>query len=306
MGGRSGTSVYRDAAPRIDARIGEVRIDIAEREARLDSTFWAAIAPEAARRLADLAFAASRAPRSPEDFARVEEATLAYRDALDDAIARIPRFVADALVVPDHVPDLDEQALGPRRAIAHGRSRDAYAALATSITRLVKRQDPAAAVVPLPSHGLRVRFRARGAPLSLLAGLQTTRTGFGPEFLLLLATSVARMAPRLRLQPETWGDSMLNALHLHRAREVERDGFDGMFTMQGDADARALLLTAPARAALLEVARCDIPTLVVEDGVATLRWSFDPAPAFDAAVRALTAIRGADVSPSRRRSSRRD
>jgi hypothetical protein len=94
------------------------------------------------------------------------------------------------------------------------------------------------------------------------------------------------------LQPETWGDSNLNALHIHHlSRSIGYHNFDGLFTIEAVSDAWTRLLTYEVRTALLEIARCDVPTLTVAEGVATLRWSFEPEPGFDAAVRALAALR---------------
>src|SRR5262249_21357670 len=153
---------------------------------------------------------------------------------------------------------------------------------------------------------LRARFRAWGAPLALLAGVRVSRKGFSPEFDLVLATSMPRGAPRLCLQPETWGDSILNALYLHRGqREIDHDRMGGLFTIHAECDAGTRLLTAEVRAALIEVARCDVPTLRVEDGVATLRWSFEPEPGFDAALRALAALRCAPIEVELLRDPRR-
>lgn len=64
-----------------------------------------------------------------------------------------------------------------------------------------------------------------------------------------------------------------------------------------------MLLSTEVRAALLTIAREDVPVLEVAAGVAALRWRFEPTEAsVDAALTVLRAIRAAPSNvPLRRR-----
>jgi hypothetical protein len=83
-----------------------------------------------------------------------------------------------------------------------------------------------------------------------------------------------------------------------RARATTGDeGFDGRFVIEGDPFPARSLLGADVRAALLTIAREDVPDLLVEGGVAVISWSFEPSDrALDAAFFALGRLRTSEVS----------
>jgi hypothetical protein len=135
------------------------------------------------------------------------------------------------------------------------------------------------------------RFRAHDVPFSLRIELRSTDRPFC--FVLTLATSVPRAMPRLVLRPEGFIEALFRSFGV-RHTEVGDLAFDGLFVIDGPAGKR--LLTPPVRATLQDLAYFDIPRLVVDGGVATLSFSFDPVPAcVGAAIRALVRLRNVRV-----------
>ena len=115
-------------------------------------------------------------------------------------------------------------------------------------------------------------------------------------------TSVSRGTAKLRLRPEGWSDALFVFAHLKRESTVGDPTFDGYFFVEADPAVVRVLLHPEVRAALLTIAREDIPVLEVGGGVATLRWRFEPTDAsVEAAVTILRALRAAPPTVPLRR-----
>jgi hypothetical protein len=109
-----------------------------------------------------------------------------------------------------------------------------------------------------------------------------------------LVTSVPRAMPRLLVRHENLVMSLGKVLGLKHEIEVGEPSFDGLFLIEGVAEAVHRLLVPSVRMQLLVLSRFDIPTLEIDPPrrVASIRWRFEPqAKALDAAVRVLAAIR---------------
>jgi hypothetical protein len=162
-------------------------------------------------------------------------------------------------------------------------------ALSQALSTLLPAHDPRARLWREGSSVLRGEFHTRGAPLGLLAGV--TDKG---EVRLALATGVSAALGTLRLDPEGMGDAILKTVGLRREVALGDPAFDHCFLVRSSDEVARALLPPPVRAALLVMAREDVPRLEVGHGMAVLRWCYEPtATALEAAVQVLAFLRAA-------------
>jgi hypothetical protein len=288
------THAYRDPLLGVQARLEQRRLEAANGESRLSPSFLARLPGEILSRLAELRAACEAlAPVELADLARAEDLLAAYCAALRDTIAKEPDVDAAYRAMPETVPDPPPRAFA-KVGLWWSAQDDAELSLVVDeLAAYLARLDPDARVAKTrPARLSRLaRFRSRDAPFSLRVELADESRPFC--FVLTLATSVPRAMPRLALRPESFAEAFVRSFGARRT-EIGDETFDGLFVIDGSHGAR--LLTPAVRASLLELAYFDIPRLVVDQGVATLGWSFDPVPGcVGAAVRALSRIRGLPV-----------
>jgi hypothetical protein len=285
---------YRDPLLGARARLEARRHEAASGEARLTPSFLARLPMKLQTELAELRAACEEAVSEElESLARAEGLLAAYCAALKDTIAREPAVDAAYRAMPDSVPDPPPRTQ-PKVGLWWSPEDEAeLSSMVNDLTAQLRRAHADVRVVKTGVLSRIVRFRAdgsgaAGAPFSLRLELPGEARPFC--FLLTLATSVPRAMPRLLLRPEGFLEGLFRSFGV-RQHEVGDLAFDGLFVIDGPASS-ARLLTPAVRAALLELAFFDIPRLVVEGGVATLAFSFDPTPAcIGAAVRALLRVR---------------
>jgi hypothetical protein len=149
---------------------------------------------------------------------------------------------------------------------------------------LVRELDPEAQLqgLPLGQKGLQARLTVDGIAITLVAGKDRVE----------LMTSVPGTTPELSLAPQTGSMHPLRALKRITKISLGDPTFDAMFHCQtGSREYARKLLPAPARAGLLEVARDDVPRLLIGRGRVHLSWRFEASrSALHGAVKALVAI----------------
>ena len=289
--------IYRDPVDAVRTRIDQHRAEIAEREARLTELLWEALPPEHAAHLRELRGTCEPTRDTMHELARADGVLEAYRDALDQAIALAPSLEVERRAVPDAAPD-PRLLRWPDPSVLStlgdgGRLRSECDWMHDRLRGIFAKLDPRAAVKTLGRLAMRVRFRSRGVPLSLLCEMRVP--GDAPsECDMALATSVSAGTPALRLRPWTWTDALAKSLRLVRDVDVGDDEFDALFLVDAAREAARRLLSFDVRSALRALSYYDMPTLEVGAGMAVLRWSFEPnINSIDAAARSLGGVRSA-------------
>jgi hypothetical protein len=295
-GGPRVKGVYRDPVDAVRTRIAQHRAEIAEREARLTELLWELLPADDAARLRELRGTSEPSRDTMHELARADGVLEAYRDALDQAIALAPSLEVERRVVPDAAPD-PRPLRAPEPWVLPGfettRVQSACDWLHDRVRGVFTRLDPRAAVETLGRLAMRVRFRSRGAPLSLLCEMRL-RGDVPTECDMALATSVSSGTPALRLRPWTWTDALAKSMRLVRDMDVGDEEFDALFLVDAAREAARRLLSFDVRSGLRALSYYDMPTMEIGDGMALLRWSFEPnVTSIDAAARSLSGVRGA-------------
>jgi hypothetical protein len=290
--------IYRDALLGLRARLAELDVRIAEREGQMSPSLTTFLPAELQERLGTLGAARSRTSEGEDSFeglSRAEEQSVAYLAAMDDALARIPELERELRKLPRTAPRLARRPSHVPLSLAYMVS-ELVTTVSAVLSRVVTRHDPTARVDALEGIAFAARFQALETPIALLVEC-FVRSDRPMEPGVRVATSVPRGAARVRVAPDSWGESMMRSLGLSSAIVTRDPDFDGRFLVDGDAGQVSCLLTAPVRSGLLAIAKDDVPELVVEDGSAVLSWSFEPTErSLEAAFSILARVRAADVA----------
>lgn len=289
--------VYRDPVDAVRTRIDQRRAEIAERESRLTELLWEVLPPEDAARLRELRGTCEPTRDTMHELARADGVLEAYQEALDQAIALAPSLEVERRALPDAAPDPRPlRAPEPHVLPSFGDANGVQAAcdwLQDRVRSIFTKLDPRAAVEAFGRLAVRVRFRSRGVPLSLLCEMRM-RGDVPSECDMALATSVSAGTPALRLRPWTWTDALGKGLRLVRDVDIGDEEFDALFLIDSAREAARRLLSFDVRSGLRALSYYDMPTLEVGEGMALLRWSFEPnMTSIDAAARSLSGVRAA-------------
>ena len=153
-------------------------------------------------------------------------------------------------------------------------------------------QEAQVTVVSRRSFVLDARFHHHAVPVVLRVQPFVGGQNNG-ELELVMATTVRRSTPALDLRPLAWLHSLTTMLGVHRDVFVGDDDFDNRFLVQCEADQAPRLLPPTVRSELLRIAKFDVPSLVVGEGKAVLRWLYDcTLPPIEAGARVLAHLRG--------------
>lgn len=301
--------VYRDHQHALRHRLAEARRCVEELEASVTPAFWRVLPRAAALEIARLRDDAADARGLPESI----EALARYADRLGalvgDATSQLDAWNRAPETCPPPRPDEPgfpwRDLFGFRPKLPEAVTEGLHARVASITAKL----DRARALGAFGRHGVIATMRVDAAPFVLTAVPKELR-GWSArgltEVSMALRTSVPRGAGRIALRP---GGDDLNLLAFIARRTHVTFGdpeFDGWFAVDAEPGAANVALGPAVRASLCAVARDDAPTLEVSDGVAELRWRFEPSHGtVRAAVDALRAIRAAPPMPLLRESSRR-
>ncbi|MEZ4393101.1 MAG: hypothetical protein R3A48_18595 [Polyangiales bacterium] len=302
--------VYRDPDLALRQRLAEARARVTELEARLTPTFWRVQPADRVRALERLRAEAFKGRSAVQELI---EATARYVESLSAMVQHARDDDAHWRVPPDRCPRLQPDAPTYPLAALFGAPRRfdeaALEALRARVGSIARRLDPAFCVEDFGRGGVLAELRVDGAPFMLSAVLGD-RGGWSAagatEVAITVRTSVARGAGLLRLRPH---EASMHVLSLLTGRGRAGTGdpeFDAWFEVDAEPGAARAQLTDGVRGALCLVARDDAPTLTVDEGVAELRWRFEPSHTnVRAAVDALRGIRAAPAMPLLKEPSRK-
>lgn len=288
------SDLYRDPLLGLRARVADLVEQVREREEAVTDLFWSSIPRADRERFASLrdAVELSRAS-SHEELARAEEMLTAYVVEFDARLEALPDTERAWRELPDETADPPLPST-PWADLLTGTELGLFR---RGFATMVHERDPRAEIVE-GRYSCLARFRVRGAPFSIRATVEVNANGQLTEVPTSLFTSVARVAPPFVVRHETLALSLGKALGLKHEVEVGNPSFDGLFLIEGTAEAASVLLPAPVQSMLLALARFDIPTLRIlpEERLATLTWRFEPVVnLLDLAVRILASVREASL-----------
>lgn len=286
--------MYRDALPTMIERWRRLDAEVRERLARVGQRAWRCMPGETRGRVEALRERGARQPSGPDEALSAVEALERCRDAIDAAL--------EALDDPSHPWNLPSKEW-PTVGFPWMRSLDASLAevssaedddeagraLAERVLHIGRALDPGAVLDAVHLPGARVRFRVGGAPM-VLDVWSAQGGGFwsGPRVEVGLLTSARRTAPRLVLRP----DGAAGPGRSGRSAVTGNPEFDGRFVWEGEPGATATLQRPELQRGLRVVSLDDVPTLTLDDGLASLRWTFAPtARSVSAAVAVLASVR---------------
>lgn len=279
-------SIYRDPSAHLRESLQTLRQELASLVATLPPAFWEALPPRESAALRD---DVDRDRDPPPDELPQAHARVRHRlDALRAHVAEIDALERVWCEVPDAVP----AGAFPVGATAGSPDEDTAARVTAVVLRALRDPSPDEVRVTAMVAGARAQFRHRG--VRFVYDVWRDDDGVG----LAAHTAAPRGAPSLRVRPEGMLDGVSRAFRGGHSTFGER--FDAFFVVEGEPLAVALLRQAPLRAALLDIAREDVPTLEVSPGSARVRWRFEPGGrSLAAAVTALHIARGCAVRPLR-------
>jgi hypothetical protein len=141
-----------------------------------------------------------------------------------------------------------------------------------------------------------VRFRADAVPvvLAVLSPSEARLADVSPD--VAMRTSVSHLVPRIRIRPAKWGDAIVASLG-RRDVEIDAEDLDSLLHITASSEARPVLTSDRMRKSLRVLVRRDVPSVIVENGLATVRWRFEPdRDALEAALHILRLARAETTS----------
>jgi hypothetical protein len=288
--------LYRDPLVHVHARIAELRGRVSTLSAELAQVpqFWEHHAAEKAS--ADELFAKLPAAPAQEGSA---EAILEEEHVLTSLVALLESLAA---MVPDHETMLSQVPHGhpPAQPYVPSASLTLFLGDKTTevefmmakLTRTMRIVDEhaevSAAGVIDDARIVKVTGKSAGIPFTYTGAL-LARAGLYPVLGSHFAMYVRRDAAPLEVRPKGMLTDLMRALHITEIVHTGDAEFDQLFALTADASS-SLTLSLAARAALVDLAKTEVPTLVVEPGIARLFFSFELAtPTFEGVAR--TALR---------------
>lgn len=275
--------MYRDALPTLHQRWQRLDAEVREGVGRVEARGWRLLPDEARERIEALLREGGRWVEEWHQALAAIDALERCRTSVDDALAAMDDPHHPWNVPSEKWPDVGfpwMRALDPSLAGTSSAelSEEAQRSLATRVTDIARRFDAGAIEDAVHLPGARVRLRVGGAPLVFDAW--SVQGGFwsGSRVEIGLLTTARRWAPRLVLRPQGAG--------LGRSGRGAATGdadLDGRFAWEGEPGATAVLRGREVQKGLREVCLEDVPTLTVDEGMASLRWTFTPT------VRSVTA-----------------
>ena len=286
--------MYRDALPTMIERWSRLDVEVRERIARIERRAWRCLPGELRGRVESLRQRGTRAPEALDDALSMIEALERCRDSLDEALAAL-----DDPAHPWNLPSKDwpsvafpwMRSLDPSLAETSSAEDDdeGQRALASRVLDIGRGFDPGVELDRVHLPGVRARFRVKGAPM-VLDVWRVQGDGFwsGERVELGLLTTARRTAPRLVLRPEATAGLGRSG----RSAVTGNPEFDGRFVWEGEPGATSTLQLPELQRGLWLVSLDDVPTLTLDDGLASLRWTFAPtARSVGAAVAVLASVR---------------
>lgn len=293
---RAWEPVYRDALPTMIERWRHLDAEVREKLAQVEARGWRYLPEETRERVESLRLQGARESRLWDDALVAIDALERCREALDAALAAL-----DDPHGPWNIPSPDwprvyypwMRTLDPWLAGLSSAelSEDDEQSLAQRVGDIARRFDEGATLERMHQRGARARFRAGGAPVVFDAwSVQGGGFWSGARVEVGLLTTARRSAPRLVLRPESSAGGFGRS---GRGAATGHADFDARFVWEGEPGATAVLQRREVQRGLLEVCIDDVPTLMLDEGMASLRWTFGPTVrSVTAAVTVLRLLRG--------------
>lgn len=287
---------YRDPVDAVRERIGEVREEVRAIEVELGSVLPQALGWERIEAIRRLKFEVDEVEAGARgDDAAVLSALEGYHGALEALRSALPSIEHEWTALPDEVgllpwPRVDERA--STKGCVGDEVKTWVARCSRRVELWVRSVDASGVMQNVNgAAGWRATLTAARAPLVFDGWVERARGmlyGGCLEPKMVMATSVRRCVPRLRLRPEGVFET---ATRRYRRAALWAE-LDAYFVLEGSAAASEIFGERALREALVQIARDDIPTLEVDAGLAVLTWRFEPREAtMKAAVEVLSAMR---------------
>jgi hypothetical protein len=284
---------YRDSQEMMRERARMLEDEVKTKEARYSVFFWQEVAPRV------------NLPQ-PAPFPTLNEelAPEALNQAVADREARLASLEQIERALPElelewgrPSPDVPDCAASTIFDIQGSLTRmllsDPYIAVIDRALRRLESEVPF--TVKEEGKGARsAAIMSDGVPLKIRCETFMTQRSGDWKIDVTVQTTVPRVFGVVRLSPQGFGSELLIGLGLKRDIKLGEREFDGYFVIQGHEPTVRAVLDEEVRRHLLDIAKDDIPSLILDKGLATLRWHFEPSDrCLRAAIAALKQIRRA-------------
>lgn len=304
-------SAYRDRDAALRSRIGIARERIRALEASIAPEVFRYLQEDELRTFNTLRAAGYRALDSTEDLrggatsADIEAwagALEHFAEALQSLVWRIPSLEQVARAIAPQAPPISQSRRGRRLWVEPATNGLELEEFPTRLEKALEMFGASVARGGWAHSDRKLLPRVHWAVLqfgsTLVSNLlEIELPGGAPLFFTSFAVGVPRALPHVSVVPTT---SVLPRLFADRRRfggelRTGDDAFDGGFAVRSAEFEK--VLTPIVRKKLLALSRYDVPTLTVEDGVATLRYTYDPqVPVLRAAIEVMLAVRDVHVA----------
>ena len=289
--------LYRDPLVHVHARIAELRVRASALGDELAAVqhFWEHHPADKAS--ADELTARLDAPQGEDAGAEVvlehEHLLASLVSMLEALVAKIPEHETTLSRIPHGHPPAQPFVPAASITLFLGDKTSEVEFMMGKLTRTMRIIDEHASV---SAEGMiddarivKVTGKTAGIPFTY-TGAMMVRAGQYPVLGSHFAMYVRRDASPLEVRPKGMLTHIFRALHITASVHTGDAQFDALFALTAEHSDASLTLTAPVRATLVELAKADVPTLIVEPGIARLFWSFELAtPTFEGVAR--TALR---------------
>jgi hypothetical protein len=294
--------LYRDPLVHVHARIKDLSARALELAKQLSevSQFWEHHAAD--KESADELFTKAEGDlaSAPSDAVIEREHTLSSLvSLLESLLERVPRHEAELSQIPHGHPPAQPHMPSSSMTLFLGDKMSELESVMGKLARAMRAIDEHAVVSAEGQLGhariVKVSFKSGGVPFTYTGAL-VAPVGQYPVLGSQLSTYVRKDAAPLQARPKGMLTSIFRVLNITETVHTGDPEFDSLFALTAERPASAVVLNQIARAALLDISRFDVPTLVVEPGLARLAWSFDMTvetfePLVRAAARSLREIR---------------
>lgn len=284
---------YRDSLETMRERARALEVEVEELESGYTSFFWEEVAPRI-RLALPKPFSSLPAASDPEVLSQAIAAREERLMTLQRLERDLPLIEHEWRRPSDEVPDCRKSTLFDLQgSVTRAFVKDPYIEISERVLRQLEADHPFQ--VEKDGKGARVAsLSSDGAPFKLRCESYMTQRHGDWTIDVTVQTTVPRLFGDVRLSPQGFGSELLIALRMKRDIKLGARDFDGYFVVQGHEPTAQMILDADVQRSLLEIAKEDIPKLMVGKGVATLLWHFEPnLRCLQAAIDALKGIRRA-------------
>ena len=288
--------LYRDPLVNVHARIAELfaRATALSQQLAVVPQFWdhhGAEKESADELYAQLAAAEKDATEGAVEKTLEREHVLSSLVVLLESLAsRIPEHESTLAQIPHGHPPAQPHVPAASVALFFGDKMSEVEWMMQKLTGTMRAIDEHAQVSAegtlKDARIVKVTLKSAGVPFTYTGAL-VARAGQYPVLGSHFATYIRRDAAPVEVRPKGILTDLFRVLHITEPAHSGDLDLDAQFALTAGRTEPPLLQSAIVRAALLEISRCEVPTLLVEPGIARLFWSFElTTPTFEPLVRA--------------------